>query len=163
MSRATTTSRFAMPTWTDDTTTTTAPRLTRCSRGNRTVDPIPREKAQLLGVRLAGDLRFIAWSLVPELIAGVQITSGYFLTVDVDEGVAGFAGDSFEVASPYASVLKRRFNVLVARHHGVTTARTALGKRLCELRARIVAKRERLLTWDDIDRELDARRGERNR
>ena len=39
-------------------------------------------------------------------------------------------------------------------------ARTALGRRLRELRARIVASGIRLLSWDDIERELAQRRGE---
>ena len=116
----------------------------------------------MLGVRLNCDSRFIAWSSAPERITGVQITSAYFLVVEVSECDAGFAGDAPEVASPYASLLPKRFNVLVARRDGRMTARTALGRRLWELRARIVARGERLLTWDDVDREVEARRGERS-
>ena len=39
--------------------------------------------------------------------------------------------------------------------------RTPLGQRLWNIRARIIASGEPLLTWDDIDRELAERRGER--
>ena len=38
--------------------------------------------------------------------------------------------------------------------------RTALGRRLMELRAQIVASGEPLLGWDDIEREVAERRGE---
>jgi hypothetical protein len=41
--------------------------------------------------------------------------------------------------------------------------RTALGQRLWNIRARIAASGEPLLTWDDIDRELAERRGERGK
>lgn len=41
--------------------------------------------------------------------------------------------------------------------------RTPLGQRLWNIRARIVASGEPLLTWDDIDRELAERRGEREK
>ncbi len=163
MNTTATASRFNLLAWTDETTTTTGSRLTRYSRGNRTVDPVPKERAQLLAVRLARDPRLIAWSMVPECIADVQITSAYFLAVDVDEGVAGFAGDAVEVASPNVSAWTKRIDVVLAQHRDVPTARTALGRRLWELRARIVARSERLLSWDDIERELEARRGERNR
>jgi hypothetical protein len=37
--------------------------------------------------------------------------------------------------------------------------RTPLGRRLWELRKRIVASGEPLLDWDDIDREIAERRG----
>ena len=94
---------------------------------------------------------------------GVQITSGYYLVVQVDEGDAGFPGGALETASPHAAAFTSPFDVSVAQRRGISTARTALGKRLWELRACIVDKGERLLSWDDIDRELDARRGERNR
>jgi hypothetical protein len=39
--------------------------------------------------------------------------------------------------------------------------RTSLGQRLWSIRARLIASGEPLLTWDDIDRELAERRGER--
>ena len=39
--------------------------------------------------------------------------------------------------------------------------RTALGRRLWRIRKRIVASGERLLDWDDLDREIADRRGER--
>ncbi len=38
---------------------------------------------------------------------------------------------------------------------------TPLGRRLREIRERIVASGERLLSWDEVERELAARRGER--
>ncbi|MBA3424618.1 MAG: hypothetical protein H0U04_08755 [Rubrobacter sp.] len=38
--------------------------------------------------------------------------------------------------------------------------RTALGKRLDEIRERIKASGEPLLSWEEIDRELAERRGE---
>jgi len=41
--------------------------------------------------------------------------------------------------------------------------RTLLGQRLWDMRARIVASGESLLTWDDIDRELAERLGERGK
>ena len=42
----------------------------------------------------------------------------------------------------------------------MTKPRTKLGEKLRELRERIVASGARLLTWDDIAREVKARRGE---
>jgi hypothetical protein len=42
------------------------------------------------------------------------------------------------------------------------TARTRLGARLLELRERYRASGERLLDWNDIAREIQERRGERN-
>jgi hypothetical protein len=39
--------------------------------------------------------------------------------------------------------------------------RTALGRRLWRIRKRIVDSGERLLDWDDLDREVAERRGER--
>lgn len=41
--------------------------------------------------------------------------------------------------------------------------RMTLGQRLRNIRARIVASGEPLLTWDDIDREVAERRGERKK
>lgn len=38
--------------------------------------------------------------------------------------------------------------------------RTTLGQRLWDIRARIVASGNPLLSWDDLDRELAERRGE---
>jgi hypothetical protein len=38
-------------------------------------------------------------------------------------------------------------------------ARTPLGRRLWEIRASIVASGAPLLTWDEIDREVEERRG----
>jgi hypothetical protein len=37
--------------------------------------------------------------------------------------------------------------------------RTPLGRQLAEIRSRIVASGERLLDWDEIDREVALRRG----
>jgi len=37
--------------------------------------------------------------------------------------------------------------------------RTALGRRLWRIRKRIVASGERLLSWDEVERELRERRG----
>ena len=161
MSGVTTTGRLDMLASTGGTSTTTALRPARHGRSNRTVDANRKENVQLLGVRLAHDPRFIAWPSVPERV-GVQIRSGYILTVEVDERDAGFAGDALEVASPDVSAWTKWFDVSVAQHHGAMTSRTALGKRLWELRAHIVASGVRLLGWDDIDREIEARRGERN-
>ena len=163
MNEAATTSRLAMQTWTDETTTTTVPRSTRYGRGNQTIDPVRKEKAMLLGVRLAGDPRFIAWFMPSERMPGEQTTSGYYLAVQVDEGDAGFPGGALETASSHAAAFTSPFNVSEPQHEAMPTPRTALGKRLQELRASIVAKGERLLSWDDVDRELEARRGERNR
>ncbi len=163
MNGTATTLRPELSSWTDEATTTTAPRPARQGRGNRTVDPVGKEKAQLLAVCLAHDRRIIAWLSFPERITGVQITAGYFLEIEVNEGDVGFAGDAVDVVSSHASVSTKRINVMVAPHHGLATARTTLGKRLWQLRARIVARGERLLGWDDIDRALEARRGERNR
>lgn len=39
--------------------------------------------------------------------------------------------------------------------------RTRLGKRLWEIRERILASNKRLLGWDDVEREIATRRGER--
>jgi hypothetical protein len=39
--------------------------------------------------------------------------------------------------------------------------RTPLGQRLWNIRARIIASGERLLTWEEIDHELAERRGEK--
>ena len=41
------------------------------------------------------------------------------------------------------------------------TPQTALGRRLWELRQRIIDSGERLLDWEEIDREIASRRGER--
>ena len=41
------------------------------------------------------------------------------------------------------------------------TPQTGLGKHLWKIRRRIVASGERLLNWDEIDREVAERRGER--
>jgi chorismate-pyruvate lyase len=38
-------------------------------------------------------------------------------------------------------------------------AKTPLGRRLWEIRARIVASGAPLLSWDEIDREIEERRG----
>ena len=43
---------------------------------------------------------------------------------------------------------------------GVAPPGTALGQRLRKLRARIVARGTRLLSWDEIDHEVNTRRGE---
>lgn len=40
------------------------------------------------------------------------------------------------------------------------TPRTTLGKRLLEIRNRLIASGERLLNWEEIDAEVAARRGE---
>jgi hypothetical protein len=42
------------------------------------------------------------------------------------------------------------------------TPRTELGRRLWEIRKRIVAAGEPLLGWDEIDREVAERRGDRS-
>lgn len=162
MNGAATTSRLAMPAWIDETTTTTAPRPTQSGRGHPTVEPVRDEKAQFVGVRLADDPRFIAWFLPSERMPSVQITSRYYIVVQLDEGDVGLVGDAVEVVSPHAAVATKRFRVSVAQHLERQTARTALGRRLQELRARILERGERLLSWDDVEREVEARRGERN-
>ena len=39
-------------------------------------------------------------------------------------------------------------------------SRTALGKRLLEIRARIIVSGEKLLDWDDLEKEIADRRGD---
>ena len=43
------------------------------------------------------------------------------------------------------------------------TPRTPLGKKLLEIRQRIVASGRPLLDWEDIDREIAAQRGKQGR
>ena len=39
-------------------------------------------------------------------------------------------------------------------------SRTVLGKRLLEIRARIIHSGEKLLNWDDLEKEIAERRGD---
>jgi len=43
------------------------------------------------------------------------------------------------------------------------TPRTPLGKKLLEIRRRIVASGRPLLNWEDLDREINAQRGRQGR
>lgn len=47
-------------------------------------------------------------------------------------------------------------------HASPGPARTELGRRLREIRERIVASGQPLLDWDGLDREIQRRRGERD-
>jgi len=42
-------------------------------------------------------------------------------------------------------------------------SRTVLGKRLLEIRARIIRSGEKLLDWDDLEKEIAERRGDMRR
>lgn len=162
MTAPATRSSVATVPWSLETTTTMGERAAQHTYGGRTVEPVRREIAQLLAVRLAGDPRYLAWSRTGELRPNVRITSGYILTVEINEDLIGVAGDAFEVTSPSTAAAPKAFSVFAAPQHGETEARTALGKRLWELRQRIVASGQPLLTWDELSHEVDARRGKRD-
>ncbi len=147
--------------WSNETTTSTGEPRPQQFASNRSAEPAKRDRMQLLAVRLAKDPRWVAWIRPPELRPNDQFVLGYVLVIDMGEDIVGVAGDAVEIVSRSTSAAENRFRVVAAPHHGEAEPRTALGRRLWELRRRIVASGAPLLDWDALDQEIRARRGER--
>lgn len=147
--------------WFDETTTSTGEPRPQQFRSSGTADPAKRDRMQPFAVRLAGDPRWVAWIRPPELLPNDQFVLGYVLAVDMGEEIVGVAGDAVEIVSRSTAAEANRFRVVAAPLHRAAEPRTALGRRLWELRRRIVASGAPLLDWNELDQEIRARRGER--
>jgi len=64
------------------------------------------------------------------------------------------------VKASHQMIRKKNVPPDVRPMEGIYTPRTDLGRKLWEIRARIVASGEPLLDWDEIDKEVAERRGE---
>ena len=146
--------------WPNETTTSTGEPQPQQFASNRTAEHAKRDRMQPFAVRLAGDPRWVAWIRPPELLPNDQFVLGYVLAVDMGEDIVGVAGDAVEIVSRSTAAATNRFRVVAARLHGEAEPRTALGRRLSELRRRIVASGASLFDWDELDHEIRARRGE---
>lgn len=99
--------------WTTTTTTATEQALEH-TYGGRSVDPSSNDEAKLLGVRLAGDLRDLAWRDTRVHDQNFRVTCYYYASVEVDEGFLSRAGDASEIASPFAAAASKLFSVIIA-------------------------------------------------
>lgn len=147
--------------WFNETTTSTDEPRPRRFASNRTAEPAKRDRIQPVAVRLAGDPPWVAWIQPPELRPNDQFVLDYVLAVDMGEDIVGVARDVMEIVSGSTTVAANRFCVVAAPLHREAEPRTALGRRLWELRRRIVASGAPLLDWNELDQEIRARRGER--
>jgi len=161
MTGTVTTSEVMTAPWSDETTTSTGEPRPQHFASNRTVEPAKRDRMQLSAVRLAGDRRYLAWIRPPELRPNDQSVLRYVLAIDMGEDIVGVAGDAVQMVSRSTAAATSQYHVVAAPHHGETGPRTPLGRRLRELRRRIVASGAPLLDWDGLDQEIRARRGER--
>lgn len=147
--------------WPNETTTSTGEPQPQQFASNRTAEHAKRDRMQPFAVRLAGDPRWVAWIRPPELLPNDQFVPGYVLVIDMGEDIVGLAGDAVEIVSRSTAAQTNRFRVVAAPLHGEAEPRTALGRRLAELRRRIVASGAPLLDWNELDQEIRARRGDR--
>ncbi|MGA2263081.1 MAG: hypothetical protein ABSH28_16820 [Acidobacteriota bacterium] len=105
--------------------------------------------------------------LVPQLLKDVSSRApGWFLVA------LGLSVGSWFVQNP-SNARSQPINITGFAEPGVSLpgellpasfafrARTALGRRLLEIRKRIVERGEPLLSWVDLEREIAARRGEK--
>ena len=162
MSTTTAHATSVSPPWEDDTTTTVGERFPMQTYGGRTVEPTGQERARLLGVILAGDRRPVAWPKLCERTSDTRITSRYMFTLVLSDDVFIEAGDARELVSPSVSFTQMAGVVFTGRQPSQIKPRTALGKRLIELRQRIIASGVPLLDWNDLEKETRSRRGERD-
>jgi hypothetical protein len=110
--------------------------------------------------------RFLISGLLDDSTSGTGTWPALILGIQIDRRTLGPSPQLFPTTP--ASLL-REFDakgiVLTYRiPEGMTrpfVPRTALGRRLWELRQRIIDSGERLLDWEEIDREIASRRGER--
>ena len=145
----------------ETTTTTLGEHVPLHTYGGRTVDPSRHDRARIVAVLPARGGRPLAWPKLSERPLDMRITSSYFITLDLGDDFAIEAGDASEYSSP-AAWLANMISVNFSKPQKTSTEpRTALGKRLLEIRQRIVASGVPLLGWADLDYEVRMRRGER--
>jgi hypothetical protein len=97
----------------------------------------------------------------------------HYVTLEAAEEQVGLPGDATASDTPWPGLWGKTIHVLAPPRpaNGSSTptvssmprpqARTALGRRLREIRERIVASGRPLLSLEELDREIAARRGER--
>ena len=113
------------------------------------------EPMQVLGMAVAEDVAHHApdWRW-PQAYLPIRVDDVVFVTAESSTSETGLEDQvSWAAVVLWQERLKQR---PVATRH----PRTALGRRLLELRAKIIASGERLLDWDEIEHEVQERRGE---
>jgi hypothetical protein len=84
------------------------------------------------------------------------------LEIDIGDDKIALLGNVADVVSTPSGDPQTR--LLVVSHHSaepMPSARTPLGKRLMDIRRKIVASGQALLNWDGLEREVEARRARR--
>lgn len=149
------------PKYTDDWATdptTTMGEAPRYALTTRTTEPIRCDSARPRAVRIPGDAgRYVAWTQIREL-HGVHFTVGYDLEL-AEEVDLGPLSDNARIASVATGEYGARFVFVFGRRaEEGYKPRTALWKRLMEIRGRAVAAGLPLLDWRGLDDELKSRR-----
>ena len=151
--------------WSCDTTTTMGEEGYEHAHCVRSVDPFdPQSTARLRALRLSGDYpQEIAWLILDERNPGEGPVPTYVFDLAIGEDDIGGFGDVVATVSPPASRGATLIGIQILREQvvrAVPTPRTVLGKRLWDLRRKIVATGHPLFDWDDVTREIHERRGE---
>lgn len=148
----------AAPKYTDDwatDATTTMGEAPPSVLTTRTTGPVRYDSARPRAVRTPG--RYVAWSQIREL-HGVHFTVGYDLELAAEDDL-GPLSDTAPVASvatgQHGTQLVIVFGRRAEERH---EPRTALWKRLMEIRRRAVEAGMPLLDWRGLDAELKSRR-----
>jgi len=142
--------------------TTTMTDQPRWPLGARTAEPVRKDAARVRAVRVAGERQYFAWSRINELCSGTRITIGYDLEIDIGDDKIVLLGNVADVVSTPSGDPQMR--LLVVSYHSaepMPSARTPLGRRLMDIRRKIVASGQPLLNWDGLEREVEARRARR--
>jgi hypothetical protein len=145
--------------WVTDTTTTMGEQP-GFVLDTRTTEPSQSDAAWVRAVcSLGNEWKPFAWSRVPALGAGTRITDKYDFTVDLADNEDAVLGKVERISSSSAGRAESCLFVVPSAMGEPTPApRTALGKRLMELRRKIIASGQPLLDWSGLERELRARR-----
>jgi len=138
--------------------TTTMGTLPRQAQGGRTVEPTGKDTARLSAFRGRRGWP-LAWSHVTALDSDTRFTSSYDLVLDFGSNEDAMLAQVERITS--SSPEPRRFIFCVASGMArpMPEPRTALGRRLMEIRHRIVASGQPLLDWNGLEQELRNRRG----
>lgn len=161
MSTTTTRSRVTSFASDEDTTTTMSAGFDSSTFGGRTVEPYYRDKARPIAVRVTGSPQPLMWPKRYERDPEERVTSWYVLTLEIADNIRLALTDTpwHEHSSESLSTM---LSFLLREHMRTTSEpKTPLGRRLLELRRRIIATGVPLLDWSDLDIEVRSRRGER--
>ena len=147
-------------------TTTTGVGSEGFTHGGSTAIPVHKDYAQPVEIRDSAHRgRVIAWPTLIPSSPRTRITARYIYPVELDESIVGLPGDVADVVSPSDYLTfeaTKRFRPLPPERAGKPEPRTPLGRRLWELRRRILDSGAAQLDWEGVLQEVRGRRGERS-